>query len=237
MANASKRSSSGDVVLESRHLVGLFVLMVVIFGVVFVLGYELGRNQYGGQVRAAAEPPDENTPASASDVVAVKSSAQPAAHPPAAKPQPAKSSSTVASTKAAPGASPPADYDFYKLGQPKQPPAPNKNGSPAGTATVKAAAPKTQPAPVKAANSPTSAMNAPLIPHGSFLLQVAALTKESDALALAQALEKKKFSAIVIPPGADRFYHVQVGPYADAKSADAGRKALEDAGFKAIVKH
>ena len=45
MANGSKKSSSGDVVLESRHLVGLFVLMVAIFGVVFLLGYELGRNQ------------------------------------------------------------------------------------------------------------------------------------------------------------------------------------------------
>ena len=32
--------------LESRHLVGLFLLLVVIFGVVFTLGYLLGRSQY-----------------------------------------------------------------------------------------------------------------------------------------------------------------------------------------------
>ena len=57
MANGSKKNGGGDVVLESRHLVGLFVLMVAIFGVVFLLGYELGRNQYGDQVRAANATP------------------------------------------------------------------------------------------------------------------------------------------------------------------------------------
>jgi len=30
---------------------------------------------------------------------------------------------------------------------------------------------------------------------------------------------------------------VQVGPYADPQAADAARKGLEGAGFKAIVKH
>ena len=79
-------------------------------------------------------------------------------------------------------------------------------------------------------------MNGPLIPHGSILLQVSAMTKESDALAMAQQLQQKKFPTIVIPPGADKFYHVQVGPYSDPKSADAARAALEKAGFKSIVK-
>src|SRR5271169_3238897 len=59
MARGSNRNISGDVVLESRHLIGLFVMMVVIFGVVFVLGYELGRNQVTGQVRAS-EATEEN---------------------------------------------------------------------------------------------------------------------------------------------------------------------------------
>ena len=41
---ASERKFGGDFVLESKHLVGLFVLLVVIFGVVFTLGYLLGRS-------------------------------------------------------------------------------------------------------------------------------------------------------------------------------------------------
>jgi cell division protein FtsN len=41
----------------------------------------------------------------------------------------------------------------------------------------------------------------------------------------------------VVSPQGDIYYRVLVGPYADQKSADAARKGLEGAGFKAIVKH
>jgi cell division septation protein DedD len=81
-----------------------------------------------------------------------------------------------------------------------------------------------------------SAFGAPLIPGGAYLLQVAALTNESDALALAENLQKRKFPAFVLTPGADHYYRVQVGPYADAQSADIAKKGLEHAGFKALLK-
>ncbi len=42
--------------LESRHVIGLFMLMLVFSGVFFALGYVMGRNQYDGQVRAASNP-------------------------------------------------------------------------------------------------------------------------------------------------------------------------------------
>jgi len=69
------------------------------------------------------------------------------------------------------------------------------------------------------------------------MLQVAALTKEADALDLANQLQKKKFPAFVLSPQKDKYYRVQVGPYADQKAADAARKGLEGAGFKAFLKH
>ena len=56
MASKEKKSG-GDFILESRHLVGLFLLLVVIFGVVFTLGYLLGRSQYDSQLRAVVGPP------------------------------------------------------------------------------------------------------------------------------------------------------------------------------------
>jgi cell division septation protein DedD len=65
---------------------------------------------------------------------------------------------------------------------------------------------------------------------------VAALLRESDALALAQALQEKKFPAIVTTPSTDKYYRVQIGPYPDAKSATAARHALEKQGFKPIVR-
>jgi cell division septation protein DedD len=76
----------------------------------------------------------------------------------------------------------------------------------------------------------------PLIPHGSMVLQVAAMARQSDAVALAQALQQKKFPAFVLPPGADRYYRVQVGPYTDPQSADLARHKLESQGFKAITR-
>jgi hypothetical protein len=263
MAIASKKSSSGDVVLESRHLVGLFVLMVAIFGVVFLLGYELGRNQYGDQVRAANATPDDNSGAAAIKPNAKVSLAQPAEQPtsaPVNKKAAATANSKEVATNVKPdaGASPPTDYDFYKLGQPNQPPAhlaPAAKTAPApvkpigkgatptisvpGKATPPAAAAKPQPPPAKPASNVKSQpanLGGPLIPHGSILLQVSAMSKESDALMMAQQLQQKKFPTIVIPPGPDKFYHVQVGPYADVKAADAARAALEKAGFKTIVK-
>ena len=42
--------------LESRHVIGLFMLMLLFSGVFFTLGYVMGRNQYDGQVRAASNP-------------------------------------------------------------------------------------------------------------------------------------------------------------------------------------
>jgi cell division septation protein DedD len=68
------------------------------------------------------------------------------------------------------------------------------------------------------------------------MLQVAAVQSQGDALALAQALQEKKFPAFVIPPSADKYYRVQVGPYGDAKAATTARQDLETKGFKSIVK-
>ena len=63
------------------------------------------------------------------------------------------------------------------------------------------------------------------------------MSKEADALDLARVLQKKKFPAYVLSPHGDKYYRVQVGPYADLKAADTVRKGLEGAGFKAFVKH
>jgi cell division septation protein DedD len=79
-------------------------------------------------------------------------------------------------------------------------------------------------------------MNAPLISKSAVMLQVAAVQSQSDALALAQVLQQKKFPAFVITPRTDKYYRVQVGPYADGQSAAIARRDLEAIGFKSIIK-
>jgi len=89
------------------------------------------------------------------------------------------------------------------------------------------------PAP-PAAKPSKPATNAPLIPNGALVLQVAALTKQDDALSIASSLQKKHFAAYVQIPQKDKFYRVQVGPFKEKKAADAAKKGLESAGFKAF---
>jgi cell division septation protein DedD len=218
---SNEKSGGGDLVLESKHLVGLFLLLVVIFGVVFTLGYLMGRNQYDAKLGAAAG--------------SSTASAAPA-------PKSEDASGATGDTHSRRN----SDFEFYHSGDPKktddhlQPAA--KSVAPAKAepfvAAAKAtAAPKPAP-PAKAAKASSAASAAaPHIPNGALMLQVAAVQSHDDALALAQVLQQKKFPAVVISPTTDKYYRVQVGPYADPKTAAMARQDLEAKGFKSIIKH
>src|SRR5260370_16890074 len=55
MASGGKRGGAGERVLESRHVIGLFMLMLLFSGVFFTLGYVMGRNEYDNPVRASTD--------------------------------------------------------------------------------------------------------------------------------------------------------------------------------------
>src|SRR5204863_7330807 len=55
MSSGGKRGGAGERVLESRHVIGLFMLMLLFSGVFFTLGYVRGRNQYDNPVRASTD--------------------------------------------------------------------------------------------------------------------------------------------------------------------------------------
>ena len=208
--------------LESRHVIGLFMAVILLSGLFFTLGYVMGRNQYEGQTRAADLREKPELPVNSKPEVISKKANKSA---PAEKP----------AETTAPGNS---EWEFYHAGDSKKTedrlkpaaaaPASAKKAEPVLVKTT--ASPRTVPAAAKSSSGP-------LIPGGAYTLQVAALTKEADALELATRLQKKKFPAFVLSPQTDKYYRVQVGPYADQKSADAARKGLEGAGFKAFVKH
>ena len=72
---------------------------------------------------------------------------------------------------------------------------------------------------------------------GSYYVQVAAVSRGEDADALVEALKKKQYPAFAANNSlADKFYHVQVGPYADLKEAEAMRARLIGDGYNPIVK-
>jgi DedD protein len=72
---------------------------------------------------------------------------------------------------------------------------------------------------------------------GSVVLQVAALTHQNDAVAIADMLQQKRFPSFVVAPTTDNFYRVQVGPYPDQRAAEVAKAALDHAGFQGIIKH
>lgn len=216
---SSRKSSAGERVLEGRHVIGLFFLMLLFSGVFFTLGYVMGRNQLDTQVRAssaaASDPPSS-----------LKSSATSKQNKsPVSTPGVSDSSTDPIATPATP------EWEFYHAGEKSSS---NDHLKPAPLA------PSAQPRPMatsaKSSLPSRSTTGASGIPRGTYLLQVAALRTESDAISVANDLRKKKFPAFVQTPQGDKYYRVQVGPFTDQKAMESAKKGLETAGFKAIIK-
>ena len=105
---------------------------------------------------------------------------------------------------------------------------------PASSSTVQAQA--AEPA-ASAPNHPSAPTGGTPAAAGGYVVQVAAVTREEDADALVEALKKKQYAAFSTKSSAaDRFYHVQVGPYGEFKDADAMRKRLMADGYNPILK-
>lgn len=233
---ASGRRSAGERVLEGKHVIGLFLLMLLFSGVFFTLGYVMGRNQFEGQVQAQTPFPHHTEPAYVpKSEPAQKKSLQ----PPVAESD--TDPATASTDKATDGG-----WDFSRTSspatsEPRLDPAPKPTAVATTSAASKTSNSKVKPEPsnapaVKSVKVTTPPQ--PLVPAGSFLLQVAALSKRDDALAVATSLQNKHFAAYVTPPQRDKYFRVQVGPFKDQKSADAVKKGLEGAGYKAFyVKH
>jgi septal ring-binding cell division protein DamX len=218
---ASRKSSAAERVLEGRHVIGLFFLMLLFSGVFFTLGYVMGRNQLDAQVRASGTHGNDT-------LLPVKAEPSP-------KPNKSPVSTPGNSDSATDVATPPSsEWEFYRAG--------DKNSSsdhlkPAPAAPAPQAKTITASAKSAASSPGRSATATSAIPRGSYLLQVVALRTESDAVSVANELRKKKFPAFVQAPQGDKYYRVQVGPYADLKAMQVAKKGLETAGFKAIIKH
>jgi DedD protein len=219
---AGKKRAAGERVLESRHVIGLFLLMLVFSAVFFTLGYVMGRNQYDGQVRAS------NTQHDVPDAIVKKSDvgSKHGTNTPA-------TNGSATNAPAPEESNPNSDWEFYSSDKQKETGDHLKPVSPLGVSSSA----KTAPPNNGNAKPVAAVLETPKPPQpGGYTLQVMAVRRESDALDLAKRLQKNKFPAFVLTPQGSKYYRVQVGPYSDKKSAEAAKKGLEGAGFRAIVK-
>jgi cell division septation protein DedD len=228
-----------EITLGVGQLLGLFFGLVILCGLSLGTGYWLGRSSakqsLSGATAVAAAPgaaPSADGKPGAAQLAS--QAASPDGQPKAADcaggencPVQAVATANAATPgAAAPYASTPAatnsntrDLTFYKTVQQKD------------NAHPQLAPPEPAPsiAPPAAAD-PRSTLGA------GYLVQIAAVRNPDDAKLLSGALQKQQYPVIVTQPG-DKLFHVQVGPYADIKEADAIRARLIGAGYNAFLKH
>jgi len=198
-----------EITIGTGRMLAIFFAFVLVCAFFFAIGFSLGRRTSMAGVGNLLSAP-AGTPATIVRPSAAKSDA------PQSTPQ-----------------SSPNDFSFYKaVGEKNADAALTPQNSTAQPATPTAAAP-TAEAPTKAATDAATA--AP--PIGSYYVQVAAVTRQEDADALVEALKKKQYPAFTAYNiSADKYYRVQVGPYADLKDAEAMRARLIGDGYNPIVK-
>jgi DedD protein len=88
---------------------------------------------------------------------------------------------------------------------------------------------------------PVSRAAAPVLPAtvygtGHLVVQVAAVSRKSDADMLMSALKRHGYNAAIHQSSQDKLLHVQIGPFASKQDADGMRQKLIGDGYNAIVK-
>ena len=212
---------AGERVLEGRHVIGLFLAVILLSGLFFTLGYVMGLHQSEASADALPGKPESRNPPKP-EAVSKRANKAALGEPP---------------TETAAPADP--EWEFYHAGEKGKADDRLKPPTSTPSAQLQQTAPvfvKSSPASRSATSNASKASNNAATPSTAYSLQVAAMNKEVDALDLAKILQRKKFPAYVLSPHGDKYYRVQVGPYADLKAADLARRGLEDAGFKAFVK-
>jgi hypothetical protein len=196
-----------ELVLGNRQLISVFLIVVILLGVFFSMGYIVGRNSTpgitevaarSGPAKSATERPVESTP---------PASSEPAPAPAPAETKPAK-------------AEPVTTHPVQPAEAADATPAPSK---PAPIAPAKE---KKSPAPPPSERA--SVTGEP--PTGDYWQVVA--TTRPDAEIVSEALTKKGFHALVAPAPKEGYFRVLVGPLKDSSTQAETRTNLESAGFR-----
>jgi cell division septation protein DedD len=196
-----------EITLSMGNLLALFFCLVVLCGISLGIGFSLGRNSMKQAIQAAAASAVPATPAPPTT-----------SKPGAAQVTPPKAPDCPAGQNCSPQpaeAQAPTELTFYDSVQKKD------------------AHPQLTPAqPTPAPSTPAEARSTL---GAGYMVQIAAVRNQDDAKLLSDALQKQHYPVVVAQPG-DKLFHVQVGPYADIKEAEAIRARLISAGYNAFLK-
>ncbi len=212
-----------EISLGTATILGIFFALALLCAVFFGFGYSLGRHSaqpVASAVDAAAEPDS--------------SGSKPA---PGSALNQGRNSSSAKQTGNGDQTETPQDHSSVDAAEESQQvPAPSRvrtvvSPSSSDSETRAAAYAKASVSKPVAATAPAAATG-----PGSPVVQVAAVSHQEDATILAAALKQRGYNVSVRQMPQDKLLHVQVGPFASKKEADAMRVRLQADGYNAIVK-
>jgi len=212
--SAPESGADREISLGLPAIFGIFFALVLVCAGFFGFGYTMGR-------KSAQAVPIDTTAASAD--TSSYGSAKPAA-------------GSLASQPEASAVQPAADSSAVPAGQTEPASAAPSAPSSSTTPSANAASPS-EAAPV-ATNSPSAAGNRQpaAAPTGTIMVQIAAVSSQDVANILLASLQKKGYSVVIRHEPQDKLLHVQIGPFADRKDAEAMQQHVLADGFNAIVK-
>jgi cell division septation protein DedD len=214
-----------ELVLGNRQLISVFVIVVVLLGVFFSMGYIVGRNSSQGAVETARTDRSKSDTDSTGGSSAASSGSSSGD---VASPDTSDDSGTSARADSAPATPPEATT-------PAQPEAPAPAPAKPRASATKETKPKPSPAPPPspASTEPVHAAAAGEPSSGVYWQVVA--TARPDAEIIAEALGKKGFHVVLAPAPKDGIFRVLVGPLSNASTQASTRTNLESAGFKSPI--
>jgi DedD protein len=195
-----------EITLSTGKLLGIFFALAIVCGVFFTMGYLLGKSTSAG---------------GRTEIVASVPTGSAASKPSASNKTP------EATTQSCPPGSPncsPASADAGSKNPDQQSSSQSSGQQASGGKT---------PDQSSSQSAGTDVKNGA---GGSFMVQVAAVSKQEDADILVTALRKKQYPVFIANSAGDPLFHVQVGPFSEKKDAEAMRTRLAGDGYNAIVK-
>lgn len=214
------RNPEREYTLSTGTILAIFFGLVLVCGLFFAFGYNMGKKATVAPTAATSNGGDSSSDSqfshfnkpSAGSPAGSSSAITPSAAPAAAASVPSTTTSTTAPSQTSSEESAPA---------------------PATSAPVRATPPPVRvSAPAAATPAPMPATSA----SGSYVVQIAAVSHREDADLLVGALHGKGYSVSARSEPQDKLLHIQVGPFASKKDADAMRQRLLADGYNAIVK-
>lgn len=220
-----------ELTLSTGAILAIFLGLVLLCGVFFGFGYNLGRKATTASNAALPAATSDAEPSDTGSSTFDNFKPSPTS-PPAAANTPASATSSTGSASQ-PAATENASTKTVET-QPAPPPAP-LHTAPAPSPTRAAAAPTpTSSSPTKPAQPAAPA----IAPNGSFIVQIAAISgaHKDDADLLTSALRGRGYTVTERTDATDKLIHVQVGPFATKADAEAMRERLVVDGYNPIIK-